>query len=315
MTENFLRELLPEEPLQKPPSLPFFHTCSGKVRELYDTDAGYLILSTDRISAFDVILPSGIPGKGILLNQVSLWWFSQMEPIVNHHLVEDHQQKLEQLLGDHPHLIPRCMLVRKLKPLPLEAIVRGYLAGSAWKEYEKTGRVQDHSLPPGMQPNEQFPQPLFTPSTKCAHGHDELISEAQAQKRMGSESFEKVKEFSLRVYTRASEIARLGGLILADSKFEYGEDAEGNLFIIDELLTPDSSRYWPADDYAIGATLHAFDKQYVRDYLQQIDWNKSDPAPVLPTEVVEQTRERYLSAILKCTSYETTEETPPSTIG
>lgn len=282
--------------------LPFKKIASGKVREIFDLGDKLLIVATDRISAFDSIMPNGVPGKGILLTQISLWWFAQAAKIMPTHLVPDHDAAVAELLKDFPQLVARSMIVRKLKPLPIEAVVRGYLAGSGWKEYRKTQAILDHALPAGMLESQRLPEAIFTPSTKAAEGHDEPITEARCAEILGAPVFEKVKAATLALFALGSKVADHAGLILADTKFEFGLDDAGNLFLIDEVLTPDSSRYWPQEGYAPGRPQPSFDKQFVRDYLEGIGWNKLPPAPALPADVVAKSRDLYFSALEKLMS-------------
>ncbi len=294
-----IRQTLPTTALMDVEGLPFKKIASGKVREIFDLGDTLLIVATDRISAFDSIMPNGVPGKGVLLTQISLWWFEQAAKVMPTHLVPAHAEALTSLLKDFPHLVSRSMLVRKLKPLPIEAVVRGYLAGSGWKEYVKTQAILDHALPAGMRESEKLPEAIFTPSTKAAAGHDEPITEARCAEILGNAVFEKVKAATLALFAMGSEVAARAGLILADTKFEFGLDETGNLFLIDEVLTPDSSRYWPREGYAPGKAQPSFDKQFVRDYLETLGWNKQPPAPALPREIVERSRALYLDALEK----------------
>lgn len=282
--------------------LPFKKIASGKVREIFDLGDKLLIVAADRISAFDSIMPNGVPGKGILLTQISLWWFAQAAKIMPTHLVPDHDAAVAELLKDFPQLVARSMIVRKLKPLPIEAVVRGYLAGSGWKEYRKTQAILDHALPAGMLESQRLPEAIFTPSTKAAEGHDEPITEARCAEILGAPVFEKVKAATLALFALGSKVADHAGLILADTKFEFGLDDAGNLFLIDEVLTPDSSRYWPQEGYAPGKPQPSFDKQFVRDYLEGIGWNKLPPAPALPADVVAKSRDLYFGALEKLMS-------------
>ena len=282
--------------------LPFKKIASGKVREIFDLGDKLLIVATDRISAFDSIMPNGVPGKGILLTQISLWWFAQAAKVMPTHLVPDHDAAVAELLKDFPQLVARSMIVRKLKPLPIEAVVRGYLAGSGWKEYKKTQAILDHALPAGMLESQRLPEAIFTPSTKAAEGHDEPITEARCAEILGAPVFEKVKAATLALFALGSKVADHAGLILADTKFEFGLDDAGNLFLIDEVLTPDSSRYWPQEGYAPGGPQPSFDKQFVRDYLEGIGWNKLPPAPALPADVVAKSRDLYFGALEKLMS-------------
>jgi phosphoribosylaminoimidazole-succinocarboxamide synthase len=292
-----IKASLPPAALLRVAGLPFPKIGSGKVRELFDLGDALLIVATDRLSAFDVILPDGIAGKGVLLTQLSLWWFERTAGITPNHLWPDHDAEVARRLREWPALAARSMLVRKLRPLPIEAVVRGYLAGSAWKEYAKSGRVQDYVLPPGLRESERLPQPLFTPTSKAKAGHDEPLSAMQATSLLGPQRFLEVRDLSLRLYDFGARTADRAGLLLADTKFEFGTDAAGKLFLIDEVLTPDSSRYWPAAEYAPGRPQHAFDKQYVRDYLETLTWPKTAPGPRLPAEIVAQTQARYLQAV------------------
>jgi phosphoribosylaminoimidazole-succinocarboxamide synthase len=276
----------------------------GKVRDIYRVDAErLLILATDRMSAFDVVLPDPIPGKGIVLTAISNFWFDYLAPIVPNHLTGVPPASVLADERDHAVVAERAVVVKDLKPLPLEAVVRGYLIGSGWKDYCKTGRVSGVELPPGLELAERLQSPIFTPSTKAAPGkHDENISLAAVRDLIGSELTRKVEEVSLALYARATEHARARGIIIADTKFEFGLDADGRLLVMDEILTPDSSRFWPAASYAPGASPQSFDKQYVRDYLETLDWNKTPPGPRLPTVVIERTREKYLEALERLTS-------------
>lgn len=297
MNISEIRNSLPAEALMNVNGLPFKKIASGKVREIFDLDDKLLIVATDRISAFDSIMPNGVPGKGILLTQISLWWFAQAAKVMPTHLVPEHDRAVAELLAAFPQLTARSMLVRKLRPLPIEAVVRGYLAGSGWKEYRKTQAILDHALPAGMRESEKLPEPIFTPSTKAASGHDEAITEARCAEILGQPVFDKVKKATLDLFALGTDVADRAGLILADTKFEFGLDAAGNLFLIDEVLTPDSSRYWPKAGYAPGHSQPSFDKQFVRDYLEQLGWNKLPPAPALPQQVVDKTRALYLDAL------------------
>ena len=277
--------------------LPFKKVAQGKVRENFDLGDELLIVASDRISAFDVIMPNGVPGKGILLTQISLWWFEQTKHIMPNHLVENHNERVRELLKDFPHLVERSMIVKKLNPMPIEAIARGYLAGSGWKEYKTTGKLFDFDLPAGMRESQELPEPLFTPTTKAQEGHDEPITNAQCAEILGDELFTKIKKACLDLYKFGKEKAASCGVILADTKFEFGTDANNNLYLIDEVLTPDSSRYWPADKYEVGKSQPSFDKQYVRDWLETLDWNKQAPAPALPEEVIKNTIACYSQAL------------------
>jgi len=271
----------------------------GKVRDIYRVDAKrLLILATDRMSAFDVVLPDPIPGKGIVLTAISNFWFKRLESVIANHLTGVDPVDVLEDRTDHAVVKERAVVVRDLKALPIEAVVRGYLIGSGWKDYCKTGRVSGVALPKGLELAERLGEPIFTPSTKAAPGkHDENISMAEAKKLIGAELARKVAEASLELYARATEHARERGIIIADTKFEFGVDENGELRVMDEVLTPDSSRFWPADTYRPGSSPQSFDKQYVRDYLETLDWGKTAPGPKLPAVVIERTREKYYEAL------------------
>ncbi len=293
---------LPAEALMTVAGLPYPLKAKGKVREVFDLGAHYLIVATDRLSAFDVVMPNGVPGKGILLTQISLWWFEQARLIFPTHLVPDHAQALAKALHGHEHLIPRSMLVRKLKPLPVEAVVRGYLAGSGFKEYRKAGAILDHPLPPGLLDGSKLPQPIFTPSTKAAEGHDEAITRVRCGEILGEKVFRTVQETSLALYRMGAERAAKAGVILADTKFEFGSAPDGSLVLIDEVLTPDSSRYWPAATWQPGRAQPSYDKQFVRDWLEAQPWNKTAPGPTLPADVVSKTQALYAECLERLTA-------------
>ncbi len=270
---------------------------SGKVREVFDMGEHLLFVASDRVSAFDVVLPNGIPRKGEVLTQISHFWFDKYADLVPNHRVADG-------LPDHlAHLAPRSMVVKKAEPLNIECIVRGYITGSGWKEYKKNGTVCDIPLPADLLESAELEQPLFTPSTKADEGHDENISFEQAVEIEGRETAEKVRDLSLQIYTEARNYARERGIIIADTKFEFGR-IDGELILIDEVLTPDSSRFWPLDEYEPGRGQHAFDKQYVRDYLETLDWDKAPPGPELPAEIIEKSQVRYLEAYQRLTGTE-----------
>lgn len=265
----------------------------GKVRDVYEVEDYLLIVATDRVSAFDVVLPTGIPDKGKVLTQISLYWFNQVADIIDNHVVASKVEDYPNIL--HPYadvLRDRSMLVKKASPLPIEAIVRGYLSGSAWKEYKKYGTVCGIRLPEGLQESSKLKEPIFTPSTKAEEGHDVNITFEEAVKIIGKDMAEKVKDISLRVYSKAKDIAERKGIIIADTKMEFGL-YENRLILIDELLTPDSSRFWSIKDYQPAKAQDSFDKQIVRDYLLTLDWNRTYPAPELPEEVVKKTADRY----------------------
>ncbi|HEX6996500.1 MAG TPA: phosphoribosylaminoimidazolesuccinocarboxamide synthase [Gammaproteobacteria bacterium] len=275
----------------------------GKVRDIYRVDSQrLLIVATDRISAFDVVLPDPIPGKGIVLTKISSFWFRKLEHVVKNHLTGIDPFDVVTDERDRATVRDRAVVVRDLKPLPIEAVVRGYLIGSGWKDYCVTGRVSGVELPPGLELAEQLREPIFTPSTKAPPGsHDENIPVAQVRNLIGPELAERVEALSRRLYLEATEYAKDRGIIIADTKFEFGLDERGELTLIDELLTPDSSRFWPAATYQPGASPPSFDKQYVRDYLETLDWNKTAPGPRLPPVVIERTREKYLEVLRRLT--------------
>ena len=275
----------------------------GKVRDIYDIDDSHmLIVTSDRLSAFDVILPQPIPGKGEVLTRVANFWFERTRSLIPNHLSD---KPLEDVVPDEEQrkaLGDRAIVVRKLKPLPVEAIVRGYLIGSGWKDYQKSGGVCGIQLPEGLQQADKLPQAIYTPSTKAEVGeHDENISFEQTVELLGRDLAEKVRDISLRIYTECAAYAREKGIIIADTKFEFGQDDKGNLFLIDEVLTPDSSRFWPADQYRPGISPPSFDKQFVRDYLETLDWDKTPPGPELPEEVITRTAEKYREAETRLT--------------
>ena len=275
---------------------------SGKVREIFDLGDRLLFVASDRLSAFDVIMPNGIPRKGEVLTQISYFWFSQTEAFQPNHLLSRPGEPLPKELKPFADKIGRrYMIVKKCKPLAIECIVRGYLAGSGWKEYQKSQTVCGTKLPPGLKESSELPEPLFTPSTKAETGHDENISFEQAQKIAGDKIAGQAREASLTIYNFARDYARKRGIIIADTKFVFGLDESGTLILIDEVLTPDSSRFWPADQYAPGKGQPSFDKQFVRDYLETLDWNKTPPGPKLPDDVVTKTTAKYLEAYERLT--------------
>src|SRR5580700_479019 len=274
----------------------------GKVRDLYEVGNDLLLVATDRLSAFDVVLPTPIPDKGRVLTQLSLFWFNLLRDVIPNHIVTATYFPAD-LAPYRTQLEGRAMLCKKTRPLPIECVVRGYLSGSGWKDYRATGKICGIALPPGLRESERLPEPIFTPSTKATEGHDENISFDEAARRIGGELAERVRAVSLEIYRRATAYAEPRGIILADTKFEFGL-VEGNLIWIDEALTPDSSRFWPADGYQPGRTQPSYDKQYVRDYLERIGWNKQAPGPELPPDVVAATREKYREAYRQLTGYE-----------
>jgi phosphoribosylaminoimidazole-succinocarboxamide synthase len=290
---------MPKQALQKVENLPYPLVATGKVREVFDMGDALLMVATDRVSAFDVVMQEGLAGKGILLTQISLYWFARAGAITQHHLVDDHAAKIVALGKDYPELQHRSMIVKKLTPLPIEAVVRGYLSGSGWKAYQQSGKLFEYDLPEDLLESNQLPKPLFTPTTKAASGHDMPIDCIDAAKLIGEDLFQRVHDLSIELYQMGVDRANASGIILADTKFEFGTDAEGQLYLIDEILTPDSSRYWPKDNYSPGGPQPSYDKQFVRDYLESLDWDKAPPAPALPAEVLAGTLDRYVEAYEK----------------
>ena len=268
---------------------------SGKVREVFDLGETLLFVVTDRISAFDVILPDPIPHKGAVLNQLSAFWFRRFNSVANHFVTADFEDFPEQLQPHAEQLAGRSMIVRKTKPLAVECVVRGYLAGSGWKEYQKTRSVCGIQLPDGLQLASQLPHPIFTPSTKAEQGHDENIDMAECARILGDDLAHRVEKLSLQIYSAGRDHAAGRGIIVADTKFEFGQ-LGNELLLIDECLTPDSSRFWPKDEYVVGKSPPSFDKQFVRDYLETLDWDKTPPGPKLPQEVIEKTSAKYVEA-------------------
>ncbi|WP_147654096.1 phosphoribosylaminoimidazolesuccinocarboxamide synthase [Vulcaniibacterium gelatinicum] len=271
----------------------------GKVRDVYALPGEkLLIVATDRLSAFDVVLPDPIPGKGEMLCQISNFWFGRTAHIIPNHLTGIPVAEVLPPGTDVRLYAQRAVVTKKLKPVPVEAIARGYLIGSGWKDYQRTGRVSGIALPDGLRQAERLPQPIFTPSTKAAVGdHDENIDFDTMVRMIGAELAEQVRDATLRLYEFARDYAAERGIILADTKFEFGLDADGRLYVMDEMLTPDSSRYWPADQYQVGTSPPSYDKQFVRDYLETLDWDKTPPGPHLPAEVIERTRAKYAEAL------------------
>jgi phosphoribosylaminoimidazole-succinocarboxamide synthase len=281
-------------------SLPFLHR--GKVRDLYAVgNDKLLVVQTDRLSAFDVILPDPVPGKGEVLTAVSNFWFDKLRHVIPNHLTGIAPESVVSA-AELAQVKGRAFVTRKLRPLPIEAIVRGYLVGSGWKDYQKTGSVCGLKLPAGLREAEKLPEPLFTPSTKAAMGdHDENISFGQAVELLGEARAKEVRDATLALYIEAANYAATKGIIIADTKFEFGVDGAGKLYLIDEALTPDSSRFWPADQYRIGSNPPSFDKQFVRDWLETSGWNKRAPAPHVPQDVLQKTADKYREALVKLT--------------
>lgn len=278
-------------------SLPLLHR--GKVRDIYDIDAQHmLIVTTDRISAFDVVMPTPITGKGKVLNQVTQFWLNKLSDIIPNHSSDLNLAQVLPDASERTEVADHAMVVKKLKALPVEAIVRGYLIGSGWKDYQQTGAVCGIQLAPGLQLADRLPEPIYTPSSKAEAGyHDENIDYAQTETLLGKDIAAQVRDISLKLYQRAAEHALQRGIIIADTKFEFGLDENGSLTLIDEVLTPDSSRFWPVEHYQPGSSPVSFDKQFVRDYLETLDWNKTAPGPELPDEIVNKTAQKYAEAM------------------
>jgi phosphoribosylaminoimidazole-succinocarboxamide synthase len=269
---------------------------TGKVREVYDLGDTYLFIASDRISAFDCIMPNGIPNKGQVLNMISKFWFDRTGDVVKNHMITTDVNEFPEILKPHAELLKgRSMIVKKAELLPVECIVRGYLIGSGWKEYQQSGTIGGMPLRPGYEMAGKLDEPIFTPSTKADEGHDENISTEQMKEIVGAELGQKLVDISLNLYKTAADYALTKGIIIADTKFEFGM-IDGELILIDEVLTPDSSRFWPADTYQPGSSPFSFDKQFVRDYLETLDWDKTPPAPALPEDILMKSREKYLEA-------------------
>jgi phosphoribosylaminoimidazole-succinocarboxamide synthase len=269
----------------------------GKVRDVYQVnEKQFLLVATDRISAFDCVMPTPIPHKGAVLTALSRFWFTRLGHLTEHHLITGDFDKMPGSIRRYEELRGRSMLVKKTEVFPVECVVRGYLAGSGWKDYQATGKICGHELPAGLRVADRLPFPIFTPATKAATGHDENITEMEFVKTVGAEIAGKLSSLSLRLYQEAAAYALTRGIIIADTKYEFGRDERGNIILIDEVLTPDSSRFWSMENYAAGNAPPSFDKQFVRDYLETLDWNKQPPAPALPAEIVAATTMRYLEA-------------------
>jgi len=276
-------------------NLPLVHR--GKVRDVYQVNERHLLLAaTDRISAFDCVMPNPIPRKGEVLTALSAFWFGRLRHLTPNHFITADFQRMPEAVREIEDFHGRSTLVVKTKVFPVECVVRGYLEGSGWKDYQLTGKICGHDLPPGLRQGERLPEPIFTPATKAASGHDENITEPEFAEIVGAETAAHLNSLSLKIYKEANDYALTRGIIIADTKFEFGTDKDGNILLIDEVLTPDSSRFWAAKTYAPGRSQPSFDKQFVRDYLETLDWNKQPPAPVLPEPIVEATTARYLDA-------------------
>lgn len=278
------------------PDLPLLQ--QGKVRDIYDMGDALLMVATDRISAFDVVMPNPVPDKGKVLTRISVYWFELMRSIVDNHIIASDVEQYPAELQPYKELLrDRSMLVRKTRPLPVECVVRGYLSGSGWKAYQKTGEVCGIAMPSGLRESDPLPEPVFTPSTKAEAGaHDENISFEEVVEMVGRDTAERIRDLSLAIYRKGAAVAKERGIIIADTKFEFGFDGD-QLILIDEVLTPDSSRFWPRATYQPGGPQESFDKQYLRDYLLSLDWDKTPPAPSLPAEVIANTRKKYLEAL------------------
>jgi phosphoribosylaminoimidazole-succinocarboxamide synthase len=274
---------------------------TGKVRDLYELSDSLLMVATDRISAYDVVMPNGIPDKGRVLTQISVFWFGLLGDTAKHHLLSADVKDLPEELQTMEELDGRIMLCRKAQVVPIECIVRGYLAGGGWRDYKKSGKVCGIELAGGLKQASKLPEPIFTPSTKADQGHDENISFDEASGLVGAELMNELRDKSIAIYQRAAEYAAERGIILADTKFEWGRDENGDIILIDEILTPDSSRFWPADGYSPGKSQPSFDKQFVRDYLDKVKFDRTPPGPPLPTEIVQQTRAKYIEAYTSLT--------------
>ncbi|KPK40008.1 MAG: phosphoribosylaminoimidazole-succinocarboxamide synthase [Omnitrophica WOR_2 bacterium SM23_29] len=279
----------------------------GKVRDIYEVDNILLIVATDRISCFDVVLPDGIPYKGKVLTQISKFWFDFTKDIIDNHVITFSLESFQEKLGDSLDILEgRSMLVKKAKPIAIECVVRGYLSGSGWKEYKDSGEVCGIKLPKGLKESDKLPELIFTPATKKDVGHDINVSECYVRKKVGDRIFDMVKSKSIAIYKKAADYGESKGIIIADTKFEFGITDEGKIILIDELLTPDSSRFWPKDKYKPGGPQPSFDKQFVRDYLEGLDWDKTPPAPNLPEEIINKTSQKYLEALRRLTGKELT---------
>ncbi|PCJ58297.1 MAG: phosphoribosylaminoimidazolesuccinocarboxamide synthase [Planctomycetota bacterium] len=269
---------------------------TGKVRDMYDLGENLLIVTTDRISAFDVIMPNGIPDKGKVLNRISCFWFDLLKDHCENHLISTDVTQIEELTDQEKEMLTdRSMIVKKAKVFPIECVARGYIVGSGWKDYQRTGAICGHELPEGLRISEKLPNTIFTPATKAEEGHDENVTIEQAGEIIGEENIKKLEKITIDMYLSASEYAQSKGIMIADTKFEFGIH-DGKIIIIDEVLSPDSSRFWPADKYEVGVAQDSFDKQYVRDYLEGCEWDKTPPAPLLPENVIARTREKYIQA-------------------
>ncbi|MBU0573852.1 MAG: phosphoribosylaminoimidazolesuccinocarboxamide synthase [Candidatus Margulisbacteria bacterium] len=291
MADTLLKIELPDQKFLK----------RGKVRDIYDLGENLLIVASDRISAFDYIMQNGIPDKGRILTQISAFWFNYTRDIIANHIISTDSADFPGTLKNNPVVDKRSMLVKKCKVVPVECVVRGYISGSGWKEYQQSQSICGIKLTAGLKESDKLPEPIFTPTTKAEEGHDLPITFDQVKDQVGSKLAEEIKNKSIEVYKKAAEYASTKGMIIADTKFEFGQMPDGSVILIDEILTPDSSRFWPADQYRPGGSQPSYDKQFVRDYLESIKWNKQPPAPKLPDDVVQKTREKYMEAYKKLT--------------
>lgn len=299
-----LKAALPQEPVRAiDDAITAKKIATGKVREIYDLDDSVLLVATDRISAFDVVLPGGIPGRGMILTQLSHFWFEKTKHIAPNHILENENEILTQRLKLSQSDCLRSMAVKKLNPLEIECVVRGYLAGSGWSSYQENRQVCGITLPEGLNQASKLPEPIFTPTTKASEGHDMPVTAEEAAEIVGQDIFDQVKAISLELYNFGNELAAKAGIILADTKFEFGTDENGTVYLIDEVLTPDSSRYWDAAEYKVGTSPASFDKQIIRDYLETLDdWDKTAPGPELPQAVIESAQSRYLEVYSRLTN-------------
>ena len=300
-----MTEKVKEEVLLATENIPLKFYKRGKVRDIYEVDDKLLIVATDRISCFDVVLAEGIPYKGKVLTQISKFWFDFLKDLTENHVITFDMESLRERLGSSVDILKdRSMLVRRTRPLAIECVVRGYLSGSGWKEYKEDGEICGIKLPKGLKESEQLPEPLFTPSTKEDVGHDFNITEFGARKKLGDRLYDLVKGKAVAIYNKAAEYASSKGIIIADTKFEFGVTEEGKTILIDEVLTPDSSRFWTKEKYKPGGSQISFDKQFARDYLEGLNWCKTPPAPTLPDEIIKKTSKKYLEALKKLTDKE-----------
>jgi len=300
-----MTEKVKEEVLLATENIPLKFFKRGKVRDIYEFEDKLLIVATDRISCFDVVLSEGIPFKGKVLTQISKFWFEFLRDITENHVITFDMESLRDKIGESVGILrDRTMLVRRTRPLSIECVVRGYLSGSGWREYKENGEICGIKLPKGLAESDRLPEPIFTPSTKEDIGHDMNITEFGARKKLGDRLYELVKCKAIAIYRKASEYADSKGIIIADTKFEFGVTQEGKTILIDEVLTPDSSRFWPKEKYKPGGPQASFDKQFVRDYLEGLNWSKTPPAPNLPEDIIKKTSKKYLEALKKLTNVE-----------